>query len=57
MAKIEKPMILVVRKDICRNCQGDGLVMTASHAIVCYVCEGKGIVRVRKEIKTTIETI
>ncbi|MEI6061731.1 MAG: hypothetical protein WCR72_13565 [Bacteroidota bacterium] len=57
MAAIEKPLIKIQRIEICRNCQGAGYVEGTSHVLACYVCDGKGRVRVVKEIKITIETV
>ena len=53
MAAIEKPLIKIQRIEICRNCQGAGYVEGTSHVLACYVCDGKGRVRVVKEIKIT----
>lgn len=57
MAKVEKPLIQFSNIEICRNCHGKGYFEWPSHVLQCDVCEGKGRVRVRKEIRVVIETI
>ena len=57
MGQIKKPLVVVSRIEICRNCQGTGLEVYESHVLMCKVCDGKGRVRVKKEIMITIETV
>jgi DnaJ-class molecular chaperone len=60
MSKIEKPIVHTDRIDICRNCHGVGVARDERGKLKsedCDVCDGQGRVRVKKEIRTTIETI
>ena len=60
MKKTEKPIIQTSKIDICRNCNGTGKKIDDSIKFTwddCNVCEGKGRVNVKKEIKITIETL
>jgi len=54
MSTTEKPIVNTNRIEICRNCQGTG---SKFKNIQCNVCNGEGRVRVKKEIRTIIETI
>lgn len=53
MAKTEKPLVVVRRMELCRNCQGAGNIDNCK----CHVCRGHGRVLVEKEIKITIITL
>jgi len=55
----EKPTIKRVYIDLCRNCLGEGTITLDFHIGVheCPVCLGHGRVKVKKEIKITIETL
>lgn len=53
----EKPIINIENIEICRNCRGTGLLAYPHHVLQCGVCNGKGRVVVKKEIKITIETL
>ena len=57
MATTVKPLILIERIEICRNCLGTGTLAYERHAVKCGVCEGHGRVLIKKEIKITIETL
>ncbi len=59
MASTKKPPVHIERIEICRNCQGRGTDYDLGDAstITCRVCNGKGRVRVIKDIVITIETI
>jgi DnaJ-class molecular chaperone len=54
---IEKPVHKLTYLATCTHCYGKGTVEGQKGIINCYVCEGRGVVRIRKEIKITIETI
>jgi len=59
MASTKKPPIHLERIEICRNCQGRGTDYDRNDAftVTCSVCDGKGRVKVIKDIIITIETI
>ncbi len=60
MRKIDKPTVFTEHIDICRNCRGLGSIKDETQRyshITCEVCDGKGRVLVKKEIRITIETI
>jgi DnaJ-class molecular chaperone len=57
MAIIEKKPIRFSNVDVCRNCKGRGEFEMLSTKVNCPICQGKGRVKVTKEIRITVETI
>jgi len=53
----EKPIILIEKMDICRNCRGTGALAYEHHVTQCGVCLGHGRLMVKKEIKITLITL